>query len=374
MRVRGKTVKKILIMAGGTGGHVIPALTVAEALRGRGAEVEWLGTPRGLENELVPKANFPLHHISISGWRGSAVTKWAVAPFLLARAYLQAKRIIKLVNPDVVLGMGGFASGPGGLAARACHKTLIIQEQNAVPGLTNRVLARFADQVFEAFPGSFPLKRAAITTGNPVRASIAQLPSPRERLLRREDKIRLLILGGSQGAQALNEAVPKALAMLASEERPQVWHQTGKHNYNETRRSYQVLSLQAQIDPFIDNMDKAYAWADLVVCRAGALTLTELMAAGLGSLLIPYPYAADDHQTRNAEYLVKAQAAVILPQKQLTPARLTEVLHQLINNRERLLLMADFAHRLYHSDATEKIVQACLASGQNSACERVNDF
>lgn len=366
--------KKFLMMAGGTGGHVFPALAVAQLLQQQGHEVHWLGTARGLENEWVPKANIPLHHIKVNGWRGKKWSKLIVAPFVLIRALLQARRIIQAINPDVVIGMGGFASGPGGLAARLLRKPLVIHEQNAIPGLTNRVLSRIATVLLQAFPDTFP---HAITTGNPLRQAITQIPPPEERFANRQGPaLRLLIIGGSQGASALNHAVPNALSILSSEERPLVWHQTGQANLAETRRFYKMLALQAQIDPFIENMAEAYAWADLIICRAGALTVSELMAVGLGSILVPYPNAADDHQSKNADYLVKHKAARLLPQSELSAARLAKELHGLLANRDLLLVLAKAARQLYIPAATENVaqhcLQACAATGaKNVASENI---
>lgn len=353
--------KKILIMAGGTGGHVFPALAVARALQAQGIQVNWLGTDRGLENDIVVKANIPLSRISISGWRGKGWKKWLVAPFVLVKAVLQARKIIKSSNPDVVLGMGGFASGPGGLAAWLTRKPLIIQEQNSIPGLTNRVLAWLAKRTLAAFPNTFSnIHRQVFVTGNPVRADIVNLPSPTERMTGRTGALRLLILGGSQGAAVINQVLPNALSILSMEERPEVWHQTGKTGLEEARRTYQMLGLTARIEPFIEDMAQAYSWADLVLCRAGALTVSELAAAGVGSILIPYPHSMDNHQLHNAEYLANSNAAVIILQADFSSARLAELFRKLLK-RDGLIKMAEAARSLRHADATEKVVEHCMA-------------
>lgn len=351
--------KRVLIMAGGTGGHVFPALVVGQALRQQNIEVHWLGTRRGIENELVPKANFPISYISIGQWRGKGWKRSLLTPFLLARALWQTFKVFRKVKPDVVLGMGGFASGPGGITAFLFRKPLVIHEQNAIPGLTNRALGIFANSVLEAFPNTFSKRYRAVTIGNPVREEIVNLPLPKERLAKRKGPLRVLILGGSQGALAINKVIPSALSILSVEERPEVWHQTGTKGLDETRRMYKVLGLKARVSDFIENMAETYDWADLVICRAGALTLAELTAAGIGSILIPYPYAADNHQTRNAEFLVRANAAMVFAQKDFSSARLAELLRKLLKNREDLLSMADSARRLYTPNAAQKIIENC---------------
>lgn len=363
--------KRVLMMAGGTGGHVFPALAVAQLLQQQGNEVFWLGTPRGLENELIPKTNIPLYHIKVAGWRGKKWRKLLIAPFALTRALFQARKIIKNLNPDVVIGMGGYASGPGGLAAKMLGKTLVIHEQNAVPGLTNKVLSKFATTLLQAFPNTF---KHAVTTGNPLRKAITEISPPAERFAGRvSGPLRLLVIGGSLGASVLNQKVPSALAILNSSERPEVWHQTGATGLAETRRLYQVLALKAQVDPFIENMAEAYIWADLIICRAGALTISELIAVGLASILVPYPYAADNHQLANADYLVKKGAAQLLLQSQLSAPRLAEELRNLFVKRTRLLAMAEAARKLYVPAATEKVVEICLRDRVVTTKETTNE-
>lgn len=352
--------KKVLIMAGGTGGHVFPALVVAQQLQQEGIAVHWLGTKRGLESEIVPKANLPISYITISGMRGKGLKKLISAPWVIGRAFLQALKIIRAVNPDVVLGMGGFASGPGGLAAWLLRKPLLIHEQNAAPGLTNRLLARLAKNVLVAFPGTFPHHKHSIATGNPVRAEICQLAPPQQRLAGHTGKIRLLVLGGSQGAMVINQVLPQAVSMLQPENRPEIWHQTGKGRQEEVERAYRTLHLAARIEPFIHDVAAAYQWADVVLCRAGASTIAELAAVGIGSILVPYPYAVDDHQLRNAEYLARVQAAVIVPQQALSAARLMEVLLKLCGDRRGLLAMANAARDMNFRDAAQKVTEECL--------------
>lgn len=328
--------RPVLIMAGGTGGHVFPALAVARELQARGREVAWLGTLRGLEARVVPEAGLALHTIDVTGLRGKGTAGWLLAPLRLVRAVWQAQQVVRRLRPGAALGMGGFASGPGGLAARLLGVPLVVHEQNAVAGLTNRVLARIATRALEAFPGSLP---GARTVGNPVRAEIAALPAPAERFAGRDGALRLLVVGGSQGARALNTTLPEAIGRLSPDSRPEVLHQAGAAEADGVRAAYARAGVAARVEPFIADMAGAYGWADLVVCRSGALTVSELAAAGVGSVLVPFPHAVDDHQTRNAAWLVEAGAAELLPQSVLTPERLAETLQRL-DDRPRLLAMA----------------------------------
>jgi UDP-N-acetylglucosamine--N-acetylmuramyl-(pentapeptide) pyrophosphoryl-undecaprenol N-acetylglucosamine transferase len=351
--------KTALIMAGGTGGHVFPALAVAQQLRELGWRVEWLGSQRGIENRLVPEANIQLHAISVTGLRGKGRLSLLLAPFKLLRALIQAWRVVSRVKPDLVLGLGGFASGPGGLAAWLQRKPLLVHEQNAIPGLTNRILARFSKRVMAAFPGAFP---QALVTGNPVRTDIVALEHPAERYAKRDGKIRLLVVGGSLGALAINQCIPKWLAQLPEEQRPEVWHQCGANHLEATRQAYAQagvdVSGELRVEPFIDDMRSAYGWADLVICRAGALTISELAMAGVASVLVPFPYAVDDHQSANAGYLAGQQAAVLLPQSQMSP----EALQQLFDHhgeRQQLQAMAERARALATPDATRLVVEQC---------------
>jgi UDP-N-acetylglucosamine--N-acetylmuramyl-(pentapeptide) pyrophosphoryl-undecaprenol N-acetylglucosamine transferase len=353
----------ILIMAGGTGGHVFPALAVARELRGRNQEIVWLGTRRGIEAELVPQEGIPLEATRIAGVRGKGWLTWLLAPLRLAVAVVDAIGVLRRRRPKVVLGMGGFASGPGGLAAWLLRRPLIIHEQNSVAGLTNRLLAGLAREVLEAFPGSFSARVHARLVGNPVRPDIAALPVPAERLAGRTGRLRLLVLGGSLGAQVLNETVPAALALLDPSRRPEVLHQAGKATIDVARAAYAEHGVDATIEPFIDDVAAAYAWADMAICRAGALTISELAAAGLGAILIPYPSAVDDHQTGNARYLAEAGAAVLLPQSELTAAALAAELARCADDRQLVMTRAARARALARPDATREVAELCLMRG-----------
>lgn len=349
----------IAIMAGGTGGHVFPALAVANQLRAEGFEPFWIGTRSGLEASVVPQQGFDIEWLQVSGLRGRGVGQWLRAPWILATALREVKAIFKRRNPAVALGMGGFVSGPGGLMAKISGCPLVIHEQNSVPGLTNQWLSRLADCTFEGFAGTFPAKRGAIYCGNPVRAEILALPAPEQRLAHREGRVRLLVIGGSLGAQALNEQVPAALALLAPAQRPEVWHQTGERTLEHAQQAYHQAQVAAQIVPFISDMAAAYAWADVVICRAGALTLAELAAAGLPSLLVPYPHAVDDHQTANARHLVAAGAAQLLHQATLNAEKLATALTPLLADASLRLTMAQAARSCARPDAVEQIVHDC---------------
>ena len=349
-----------MVMAGGTGGHVFPALAVAQELRRRGCEVSWLGTPQSFEARIVPQYGFPMDWVDAYRLRGQGLAGKLLAPFRLLRAMLQAWQVLRRRQPQVVLGMGGFVTGPGGLVSRMQRRPLVIHEQNAIPGLTNQWLARIATRVLEAFPGSFAPARQAQVTGNPVRHEIASLPSPRERCAARQGPCRLLVLGGSLGAAALNEKVPEALSLLAADERPAVRHQAGRDKADATRRTYAAAAVEAEVSDFLHDMAEAYGWADLVVCRAGALTVCELAAAGVGAVLIPFPHAVDDHQTRNARYLVDAGAGHLLQQSALTAAGLADLLRRLCNDRAGLLTMAEAARELARPDAAVRVADVCI--------------
>lgn len=350
---------KILIMAGGTGGHVYPALAVAAELSARGAEIVWMGTRAGLEARVVPAAGYPIEWIGVSGLRGKGWSTWLAAPWRLLLALAQALAAVRRTAPQVVLGMGGFASGPGGLAAWLLRRPLVVHEQNAVAGLTNRLLARLARSVLEAFPGSFPANRRTRCVGNPVRADILALPAPAQRLADRTGRARLLVLGGSGGALTINTLVPAALARLDEAQRPEVRHQAGR-TLEAARAAYREQGVDADVTPYIDDMAAAYAWADLVVCRSGALTVAELAAAGLGALLIPYPYAVDDHQRVNGEYLTARGAAELIPQAELDAGRLAARLSELCGDRGQLRRMAAAARGAAWPRATAEIADACL--------------
>jgi len=351
-----------MIMAGGTGGHVFPALATARVLRRRGFDIVWLGTKRGIEARLVPAEGIPVEWLNVSGVRGKGLVTLLAAPFRLAAAVMQALRAVRRHDPAVVLGAGGFASGPGGLAAWLLRRPLVVHEQNAVAGLTNRFLARLADRVLEGFPGSFGSRVTAERVGNPVRPEIVAVAPPGRRYAGREAPMRLLVFGGSQGAARLNAVLPAALAELPAELRPEVIHQTGERGHADTLRGYQSRGLQADVRPFIDDMASAYAWCDLAVCRAGALTVAELGAAGVPAILVPFPAAVDDHQTRNAEYVVSVGAALLLPETRLTPVSLAAMLRELLEaGRPRLLEMANAARGTAITDADERLADACVA-------------
>jgi UDP-N-acetylglucosamine--N-acetylmuramyl-(pentapeptide) pyrophosphoryl-undecaprenol N-acetylglucosamine transferase len=352
-----------LVMAGGTGGHVFPALATARVLQKRGYDIVWLGTQRGIESRLVPAAGIPVEWLSVSGLRGKGFATLLVAPVRLAVALFQALRAVRKHRPSVVLGAGGFASGPGGVAAWLLRRPLVVHEQNAVAGLTNRVLARLADRVLEGFPGSFGRGVRAEHVGNPVRPEIAAVPPPERRYPTREGRARLLVFGGSQGAARLNAVVPAALAELPRELRPDVIHQTGRNGFDETVAAYQSRGIEADVRPFIDDMAGAYGWADMAVCRSGALTVAELAAAGVPAVLVPFPAAVDDHQTRNAEHVVRAGAAVLLPERELTPVSLAATLRELLEaGRPRLAKMAAAARGTAITDADERLADACIAA------------
>jgi len=352
---------RVVIMAGGTGGHIFPALAIARYLRDQGVSVNWLGTRRGMEARVVSEAGFPISYVSVSGLRGKGMAGYLLAPFKLTFAILQVIRIYLSLRPHVVVGFGGFVTGPGGFAAWLLRKPLVIHEQNAIPGLTNRILSHMAKRVLEAFSGSFPQTTRATHTGNPVRSDIVALAEPAARLSQHQGSLRILLIGGSLGAQALNECLPQALASLPAQARPSIWHQTGANKFEETRAMYESLQVEAKVAPFIDDMAEAYDWADLVICRAGALTLAELCAAGLGSILVPFPYAVDDHQTHNAQQLVNADAAILIPQSELTTDRLSAVLQDtLTKGREHIIKMAQAARKLSMPNANKQVAELCL--------------
>jgi UDP-N-acetylglucosamine--N-acetylmuramyl-(pentapeptide) pyrophosphoryl-undecaprenol N-acetylglucosamine transferase len=354
----------VLIMAGGTGGHVFPALSVAQALRARGVPVVWLGVPGSMESRLVPAQGFPIEWVRVAGIRGKGLLAWVLAPLAIAKAVLQSAGVLRRLRPRAVLGAGGFVSGPGGIAAWLLRIPLLIHEQNAIAGMTNRWLARLAKQVLEAFPGSFGPGVAARCVGNPVRAEIAALPAPGVRFAGREGRARLLVIGGSQGAQRLNLAVPEALARMTPQARPEVRHQTGARGIDAARAAYAAAGVEAELSPFIDDMAAAYAWADLAVCRAGALTIAELQAAGLGAVLIPFPAAVDDHQTKNAAGLVASGAARIVQERDLTAALLGDAIAELTASRAKLLAMAEAARAAAVTDAAARIAELCISAGE----------
>ena len=355
-------VRPVLIMAGGTGGHVFPALAVADELRARGVPVVWLGTKAGIESRLVPQAGYPIEWMSITGLRGKNTLTLLLAPVRVVMACWQALRVLLRRRPCAVLGMGGFASGPGGLMAWLIRKPLLVHEQNAIAGMTNKILSRFASVVLQAFPGVF---KNAKTTGNPVRQSICELTAPSERFAQRDvkNKLRLLVIGGSLGAVKLNEIIPQSLATMAVADRPEVIHQTGVKNIDAARDLYKSADVDAKVEAFIDDMPAAYEWADLVICRSGAMTVFELAAAGVASVLVPYPYAVDDHQTGNARYLESAGAAIVRQQAELTTDWLVAVINDFSANRNKLLEMAVAARKLAIPDSAKTIADECQMAG-----------
>ncbi len=347
--------KTIMIMAGGTGGHVFPGLAVADFLRALGWRVVWMGSRAGMESRLVPIRGYEMAWIRASALRGKGLAAKILLPASLLVAFWQSARAIFAVRPDVVLGMGGYVAFPGGMMATLLNRPLAIHEQNAIAGLTNTLLAKLANRVMAAFPGT--LKRAQ-WTGNPVRAAIAAVTAPAQRFAGRSGPLRLLVVGGSLGAQALNEAVPKALALLPDAERPDVVHQSGEKHLDSLRSNYAAARVRGDLVAFIDDMATQYARADLVICRAGALTVSELAAAGMASLLVPFPYAVDDHQTANAKFLADSGAAMLIRQADMNPAQLAALLRTL--DREKLLAMAQKARALGKPEATGLVAQTCI--------------
>ena len=351
---------RLLVVAAGTGGHVYPALAVAERLRTMGVDVSWLGTAVGIESRLVPAAGFPFHVSKVAGLRGQGLGRWLTAPLLLARSALRSIAVLARVRPHVVLGMGGYGAGPGGVVARLLGIPLVIHEQNAVPGLTNRVLARFATRVLEAFPASFAARRRAIHTGNPVREALAASAAPETRLADRGGRLRVLVIGGSQGARALNEVVPRALAVDSLGTRVTIRHQCGPAHLDAARAGYAEREVEAEITAYIEDMGAAYAWTDVAVCRAGAMTVTELAAAGVASVLVPFPYATDDHQYRNARWLADRGAAILVREDRFDAASLASVLGALDEDRDRVASMSRAAYEAAVRDATQRVAAQCL--------------
>jgi UDP-N-acetylglucosamine--N-acetylmuramyl-(pentapeptide) pyrophosphoryl-undecaprenol N-acetylglucosamine transferase len=349
----------IMIAAGGTGGHVYPGLAVARALIEQGIPVVWMGTRKGLESRIIPEADIPMTYLSVTGLRGKGMGTLLLAPFKLAKALIQSISIMMEYKPAAVLGMGGFVAGPGGLVAALMGKPLVIHEQNAVSGMTNKLLSKVAKEVLEGFPGTFPKSEKNTAVGNPVRMDIAAIPAPEIRLQDRDGAFRLLVVGGSLGAMALNEIVPKALALLPSGVSVEVVHQAGKKTLDVAEHVYEKNGVQAHIVPFIEDMAGAYEWADLIICRAGALTIAEVSAAGLASVLVPYPYAVDDHQTENARYLAEQGAAILTQQSELDAQSLADVITVLDDNRERLMVMSQKARELARIKATSEVAAIC---------------
>lgn len=358
---------RIIVMAGGTGGHIFPALAVARKLRDLGCEVTWLGSVGGMEQTLVSNFGFDGDWISVSGVRGKGMVTKLLAPFRLIGSVWQAVRILRSRKPAAVLGMGGFASGPGGLAAWLLGRPLVIHEQNAVAGTTNKVLSRLARQVFTAFPGAFGNRVDSTVVGNPVREEIIALPLPEQRLSERTDRIRVLVLGGSQGALALNEYVPSELAAWSASRAIEVRHQAGEKTIEQALAAYEAAGFDATVVPFIEDMAEAYGWADIAICRAGALTISELSAAGLAAVLVPFPYAINDHQTLNALHLVKSGAARILTDQDCTPGVLVALLDDMASDRSHLLAMAQAARQQSTPNSASQVAASCLQLAEGVA-------
>lgn len=352
-----------LMMAGGTGGHIFPAMAVADELRDQGVHVAWMGSVNGLENTLVPAAGYPLTTLHISGLRGNGLIGWLKAPLKLFKAIREAKEAINTIKPDVVIGFGGFAAGPGGFVAWMNKIPLVIHEQNSIPGLTNSLLAKVATRVLTGFDDAFAGKVSndkTLWVGNPVRTELLEQKPPIERFENRDGKLRLLVLGGSLGARTLNQQLPAAVAMLPPELMLEIRHQCGKRHIADCEAAYNTANVQANILPFIKDMEAAYAWADLVVCRAGALTVAELAAVGVGAILVPFPYAVDDHQTHNSMHLEQVEAAIVLPEKVRMTEQLTLTLRELLRDRNKLAQMATAAYSVRKAVATQQIADVCL--------------
>ncbi|MCG8413742.1 MAG: undecaprenyldiphospho-muramoylpentapeptide beta-N-acetylglucosaminyltransferase [Pseudomonadales bacterium] len=354
----------VLIMAAGTGGHVFPALSIAETLRARSVQVEWLGTPKGMENELLAETDIPLHRVSVKGLRGAGALRILTAPFMLLLAFIESYRVLRRVNPDCVIGMGGFVCGPAGLACWLQRRPLLIHEQNAVAGLTNRLLARFATRVFEAFPNTFKQQAKVEHTGNPLRAKITELAATAKAQPLVGDQLNLLVLGGSQGALAINQLIPELIAHYQGSSQLQTLHQTGSRGFASTVALYESAGVSVgethRVLPFIDDMPAAYAWADVVICRSGASTVSEIAAVGLPAIFVPYPYHKDQQQTHNANWLVNAEAAFIIQQADLSLHTLAAQLQEFDSDRDFLTRTSSNARGKAILDADQRIVDACL--------------
>jgi len=346
--------KVALVMAGGTGGHIFPGLAVAHALREQGWRVHWLGAPGSMEERLVPPQGFPLETIDFAGVRGKGLLTLALLPLSLLKAFAQALSVVRRVKPDVVIGLGGYISFPGGMMAVLAGKPLILHEQNSVAGMANKVLASVADKVFAAFPNALP---KAQWVGNPLRQAFLQQPEPAERFAGRSGPLKVLVVGGSLGAKALNDIVPQAVALLPAESRPQVVHQSGAKQIDALRANYAAAGVQAELTPFIEDTAQAFADADLVICRAGASTVTELAAVGVAAIYVPFPHAVDDHQTTNAHFMVDAGGGWLMPQPALNAQKLAEMLQNM--QRSTLLNVALKAKTMQKIHAAREVVAAC---------------
>lgn len=353
----------MLIMAAGTGGHVFPALAIANKLKEKNVRVEWLGTPQGMENSLLATTDIALHKISVKGLRGAGIARLILAPIMLLVAFYQSINVIRKVRPDCILGMGGFICGPAGVAAKFMGKPLLIHEQNAVPGLTNKLLSKFAAKVFEAFPNTFDKKIKAIYTGNPLRKEIVSLAS-RKQSLGIDADFKLLVLGGSQGALAINKVLPEVVANWPESPGLQIRHQTGSVSFQETLEHYSALGIsqgeKTRVEPFINDMAEAYEWADFVICRSGASTVSELAVVGLPSILVPYPYHKDQQQLLNAQWIAQGNAATIIEQSSLSVTSVLTILMELNGNRERLVKLGEKVKELAMTNADEIVCGHCM--------------
>lgn len=347
----------ILIAAGGTGGHIFPGLVVAEKMQEAGYSPHWLGTRQGLEAKIIPQHHIPIHYLTVTGLRGKGLATWLLAPFRLMLALWQCLVLIYRLKPKMVLGMGGFVSGPAGIACWLTRTPLVIHEQNAVAGTTNRILARIASRTLQAFPNSFPRHISAISTGNPVRNDLSQIALQRKSA---EGPLHILILGGSRGAMVFNQQLPGIMAALSKQVEIEIWHQTGDRLYKETNRAYSRANVTATVSPFIDDMSAAYRWAHLVICRAGALTVAEVQMAGLPSILIPFPHAIDDHQTKNANILVQQRAGILIQQENMTQDELVFEIARLAKDRSLLKTMGENARQTAFPHAADNITAHCL--------------
>lgn len=344
----------VLIMAGGTGGHIFPGLAVAQALRDKGWRVHWLGAPGSMESRLVPAHGFALELVEFGGVRGKGLATLALLPLKLLRAFWQSLRVVRRVQPDVLVGLGGYITFPGGMMGVLCGKPLVLHEQNSVAGLANKVLAQVADRVFCAFPQAMP---RAQWVGNPLRAAFLSQPDPAQRFAGRSGPLRLLVVGGSLGAHALNTVVPQALARIPAAQRPHVTHQAGEKHIDTLRANYAQAGVEATLTPFIDHTAEAFAQADLIVCRAGASTVTEIAAVGAAAVFVPFPSAVDDHQTLNARFLVDAGGGWLIAQSDLTPDTLADLLQK--TERSTLIQRALEAKKMQKLHATDAVVTAC---------------
>jgi UDP-N-acetylglucosamine--N-acetylmuramyl-(pentapeptide) pyrophosphoryl-undecaprenol N-acetylglucosamine transferase len=350
----------IMILAGGTGGHVFPALAVAKQLREYGIPVVWVGTDRGIEAKVVPNAGFTLIKMSVQGLRRKGVAQYLRAPFIIARAMWESLKILLHYKPIVLLGMGGFVSGPCAMMGFIMRKPLIIHEQNAVLGLTNKILSPMSKIMFTGFPLQEKHKNAKFI-GNPVRKELLNIENPEKRFAERTGHKRILVVGGSQGSSALNSVVPAAINLIKNKVAIDVWHQTGSREFKDVEDRYTKNQLTAKVNEFIDDIDQAYAWADLIICRSGAMTLAEIATVGVGSILVPYPYAVDDHQTANAKTLVATEAAYLIAENDLHADSLAKLLEELMNDDSKLIAMASAAKRSAASEASKVVAHACIA-------------